>query len=698
MSVAAYAVGVALLVVETSALVVGSVRTRAVLVPRWTGAPARLVESAVGVSAVLAVAQVLGTVGWFRRMPFAIALIMFAVAAELVSRRLDRAEIASRAPPPVRRTELAAAAFGVALVAGQWITQLIDVYHRGMVHADTLWYHGPHAARFLQDGSITQLLGASRAPETYYAANSELLDAVVMLPFHRDLLVPLVSMGSFALILLAAWCIGRARGIAPTCMLGAAMVLALPVMAGSQVGQASNDVPAAALLLAAVALLLLEPDNRNVLGLAGVAAGFALGTKSTVLFIIAVITVGLLIQAVRSRRFAPVATWTVAVTVAGSYWYAKNLITVHNPLPGIKIGVGDTVLPLVTPPNQCCSVSHYLTNRQVWTRSFIPGFERAFSDAWPVVLGLALLGGVVAVLTGAPFAERVIGAATLGGFAGYAVTPLTAGGIATSLFLFNLRFLAPTLILGCALLPRVRPIADRSRWWLLAPPFLVALLFGYFAAHYEHAPAWPVDHAAGLVLLLAALVGVASWFLPSPRPATWTPLARRTVAAATVAATVLALFALQDAYFAGRYHHGGVDGQVYGAPFEHLHHQRVALFGTETQYELYGPDLTNVVRWVEQVSIRPGAGEPPRVAACRAWRHALSRYDYVVLVTGTFLSGPSPEPWVTTDAASRTVARGPGVRVVHVAGHLHPDDCARAVRTHPADQTAIDSASGTPST
>ena len=65
------------------------------------------------------------------------------------------------------------------------------------------------------------------------------------------------SCGS-ALTLLAAYCIGRPRGVGAATLLGAALAMATTMMDYSQAGAAANDVVAVFFLLAAVALLMTD--------------------------------------------------------------------------------------------------------------------------------------------------------------------------------------------------------------------------------------------------------------------------------------------------------------------------------------------------------------------------------------------------------------------------------------------------------
>ena len=54
---------------------------------------------------------------------------------------------------------LGAAAF----LAAHWATGLQDVWARGMLTFDTLWYHGPFAARIAETGSVWACTSPTRS-------------------------------------------------------------------------------------------------------------------------------------------------------------------------------------------------------------------------------------------------------------------------------------------------------------------------------------------------------------------------------------------------------------------------------------------------------------------------------------------------------------------------------------------------------
>ena len=61
----------------------------------------------------------------------------------------------------------------------------------GMDRADTLWYHMPLAAKFVQTGSLGDIFFFDPIFfASFYPANSEVLHAVPILAFERDIISP----------------------------------------------------------------------------------------------------------------------------------------------------------------------------------------------------------------------------------------------------------------------------------------------------------------------------------------------------------------------------------------------------------------------------------------------------------------------------------------------------------------------------
>ena len=124
----------------------------------------------------------------------------------------DRRPAGPGDPPSPDGVGAAAAAF----VAAHWATGLQDVWGRGMLTFDTLWYHGPFAARIADTGSVWGMHFIDPLYlNWFYPENSELLHAAGIVLFNRDIFSPLVNFGWLGVALLAAWCIGRPYGVAP---------------------------------------------------------------------------------------------------------------------------------------------------------------------------------------------------------------------------------------------------------------------------------------------------------------------------------------------------------------------------------------------------------------------------------------------------------------------------------------------------
>src|SRR6185312_6296066 len=126
----------------------------------------------------------------------------------------------------------------------------------GMTGFDSTWYHGPFAAGFFQTGNTIGLhFIAPQFLAWFYPANGEVVHAIGMLAFSRDLLSPLLNLGWLLGCLLACWCIGRPYRVAPWSLGLGAVALSVPALS-DQAGEARNDIVGIFFLLAAVAVAL----------------------------------------------------------------------------------------------------------------------------------------------------------------------------------------------------------------------------------------------------------------------------------------------------------------------------------------------------------------------------------------------------------------------------------------------------------
>jgi hypothetical protein len=480
------------------------------LLPSWSGSPARLVEAVVGVALLIWLTELLGLVSLLYAGTLVAAAVLLAAVIALGPRVLSRGRGAGQAlgslprsgtavresgrgekqdAAPARHPYPAPPAGGADTADGAraWLPQLIavgvvavvfahwgltakDALGRGIFNFDSLWYHLPFATDIAQTHSVTQFFH----PETvftnwFYPQNSELLHATGILIVHRDTLSLFVNFGWLAIAFLAAWCVGRPYGRGPLAVVAAAIVLESHTLVVREPGAAKNDLMAAALLLAAIALLVSAWAERRDAGMrgplplgwplaaAGLAAGMAVGTKSTAVAVAAAVTVAVVFLAPSGRRWRAFGWWFVPALAGGGYWYLRNLIAAGNPLPQLE-SLGPIPLPhpeRLQSGRPDFSVVHYATDTSVWHQYFAPGLHNAFGPLWPLVIAGAVASGVLLLLWGRTRLLRWLGAVVLAGLLAYLFTPLSAAGAegAPVGFAINIRYAIPALLAGLTLLP-----------------------------------------------------------------------------------------------------------------------------------------------------------------------------------------------------------------------------------------------------
>jgi hypothetical protein len=684
LSPGAYVAGIAAVAVVVSVLGWGSWELRRAVLPRWTGPAARLAEVVIALAVLIGLAQLLGTFGAFTRGPMLIAYVAAGLAMGLVGPRLPRPHVERSEPTrdveaeqrqrPGRssRIEIVAAILTGGLVAAQWATHVGVAYGKGMTQPDTLWYHATFAARFLQSGRLTGLhdtgLSDLATPlHTFLPLNGSLVQAIVMLPFGNDFLSPLVNIAWAGLALLAAWCLGRRYGVTALMILATLLLLGLPTLAGTQPGQAANDIGSVALFLAAIALLFEGEMSPAPTALAGIAAGLALGIKLTVLAPLVIVTIGVVIVAVRARRVRSALLWIGGLVVFGGYWLVRNWVIFGNPVPWTELHLGPITLSAQIPTRP--PLADVLGTWSTWDTYIFPGFSKSLGRGWPIVLALALVGAVVAIGWGRGLLERFAGGAVVVGVVAVAYIQYGSdfGGAA---FVFMVRYLAPSLVLGFAL---VTIAAARGPTFVRG--ILLAVMVGLVALdatapHIEDIPSWPPGERLTAVLVGLGVVAVAAVVAVHPR-------VTRSAGAVAIAATLLVILVagggwlLQRRYFEHRYVDAGLPHDRLNAMFRNVRNERVALFGTEHFYPFFGADLSN------RVSREQGPTHGSPVERCRDWRRLLDagRYDYVVVAHDLFALAPDDE-WVAADPAATEVLHSGDATVYRVNGTFDPSSCA----------------------
>jgi hypothetical protein len=669
--------GAAGLAAIAGALGLAAVALRRRVLADWSGAPARLAEVVMGLAVLIGILELLGLLGWFAFAPIVIACVAAGTAIAAW------AGPPGRAAPRRRRALGIGAGTAIALAAGaavmaEWGALTVQSYDVGIRGFDSLWYHLPWAASFAQTGSITPLRFTDVEYLTpFYPATAELLHGLGIVMLGRDTLSPGLNLVWLGLTLLAAYCIGRPRGVGAATSIGAAIALGTTMMDYSQAGAAANDVVAIFFVLAAVGLLMQEHEHRAVVVLAAVAAGLAVGVKLTVIAPVLALTVGVIAIAPRGRRTKTAGLWLGPLFLAGGFWYARNLIAVGNPLPWTSL---KGVLPTPAAPLQQhtgYSVAHYLTTSGFWSRFAQPALAAGLGRWWYLILAAAVIGPVLCLAwLRADRLTRMLGFAALFSLAAYLITPETAAGPAgdPTGFAFNLRYLAPALALSLSVAPLAPPLTDRAPVRTATTLALAAIL----AATLIQPQLWPGAHTLAAIAIGAGVIALVAL-----------TRARVAVLAAAIVALVLAGYPLQRHYLSARYtYHPGVS---YLAPiwaqFRDIHHARVGIVGTFGgffSYPLYGLDDSNRVQYVAQ---RGPHGSFTPITTCARWRAQVNseHLDYIITTPARDpwhprRLQPSPEDgWTASDPAAqpiyRELATGQPIVVYRLRGPLDPAGC-----------------------
>ena len=732
LSLGSYLLGAAELALVALSLGFSAYRLRRRLMPAWNGAPARLVEAIVAVALLIWISELLGTFGllYAGALVGVSALAALAAAflpgggggagvprgAEGAQRPSTVGDAAPTGPAGPGGWRLLIMVGVVAVVVGHWALTTKHALDRGIFNFDSLWYHLPFAAEMAQSHSVTGMHHVDTVfTNWFYPQNSELLHADGMLLVGRDTLSLFLNYGWLVVAFLAAWCIGRPYGRGDLSVVAVAILLEAHVLVVREPGAAKNDLMAAALILAAIAILVtiwnqhrasrttavdgpksrLRDDisaHRLAVGwplaVAGLAVGLAAGTKVTALALAAALSIAVLVLAPRGRRWAAAAWWFVPALLAGGYWYLRNLIVAGNPLPAVE-SLGPISLPhperlQVGRPD--FSIAHYATDTGVWRHYFFPGLHDAFGALWPLVVGGAVLAALLALLSGRDRVVRAMGAVVLFGFVAYLFTPLSAAGAdgAPEAFGINLRYVYGAVIAGLALVPLPRLFDDRRRQWGLLGVLLVVLLLSDRADTVVRDPARPF----ALALVVLAVLVPAVLLLARGRGAS------RGIVVAGFAALALAVVAigypLQRHYLDERFRNEVAAESIPGMNLDSayrwargLEDRRIGLAGTSAgfaQYGFYGTDLSNRVVYLGEDGPH---GAFNAIPTCSAFRAAVNAADLDYLVTAPFLNFlhpgdpiPSPESrWLRGEPAVAPVLRSGPVTVWKIRGDLDPAAC-----------------------
>ena len=257
LSAGAYLLGALELAVIVGALAFAAWRVARLILPGWSGAPARLVEIVLGVVGFLWLSEALGTFGLFEDAPMLIGAVAIAAAAWFAGR--DAAPRGRGALRPRRRAGPPGSA-----PRSPAPRSPRPGWSRPSRRSPAAWTAPTRSGTTCRSrrGSSSPATSArsttstrsSSPPTTRRTRRSSTRPAI--LAFGRDILSPLLNLGFLAIGLLASYCIGRPYGVGPHSLLGGAIALGSQQLVEFQAGEALNDITGVAFVLAAVAVLV----------------------------------------------------------------------------------------------------------------------------------------------------------------------------------------------------------------------------------------------------------------------------------------------------------------------------------------------------------------------------------------------------------------------------------------------------------
>ncbi len=619
----------------------------------------------------------------------------------------------------------------VLVIAGTVFSYAVTTQHawdRGVFNFDSLWYHLPFATDMVQTHSVVGMHHVETVfTNWFYPQNSELLHAVGILLIGRDTLSLYLNLGWLAVAFLAAYCVGRPYGRGAVTAIAAAILLGCHTLVVRDPGAAKNDLMAAALILASIAILIeawsqakrsvvpfgREATERNhgmdrwALAAAGLAVGLAAGTRVTGLAMAGALTVAVLVLAGPGRRWGAAASWFLPAFAGGAFWYLRNLVVAGNPIPEVE-KLGPISLPhpeRLQEGRPDFDIVHYATDTGVWREYFSPGLHEAFGALWPLVVFGALAAALLALLRGRDRILRWVGAVALFGALAYLFTPLSAAGADGEPvgFAINIRYVIPALLAGIVLLPLDRWFDPPELHQIFHPPGrksdavrLWGLMAGLTLVFLVTNRPDQALHDKGRVfafclVVLVVLVPALLLYLRSRGPGAALVLG---AAAGLVVALVGIGYPLQRHYLESRFaNDGAADERIPGMHLDETYRwargvedARIGLVGTSAGfagYGFYGTDLSNRVRYLGEDGPH---GAFNAIPTCAAFRTAVNDADLDYLVTAPYLNFlhpgdpvESPEArWLRGESAVRPLRRSGPVTVWKVEGELSPDACGPA--------------------
>ncbi len=239
--------------------------------------------------------------------------------------------------PPVLRLDFQAAARShrilaalAVIVGGAVVYQLFIAVATPPNNWDSMSYHLPRAAEWLQRGAVVYVPSPPTERINAYQPGSELEILWTLAFLGRDTVAALPQLFAELASLVAIYAIARRIGFGRPDSVFASLLGATLTQVALQSVTTQNDLVSASFVLAAAALILGR--TRPEVLLAGLAIALALGAKLTAVYAVPIL-LGLAVAVLPRRRLAEgVAAAVIAFAVVGSYGYVLNLVETGSPL------------------------------------------------------------------------------------------------------------------------------------------------------------------------------------------------------------------------------------------------------------------------------------------------------------------------------------------------------------------------------
>ncbi|HEY5196453.1 MAG TPA: hypothetical protein VIJ51_05450 [Solirubrobacteraceae bacterium] len=365
------------------------------------------------------------------------------------------------------------------LAIGLWGAACAWIVRNPMISLDAAVYHLNDVAAWVHNGRPGSNVNLSYdIPFGSYPLVDEVARAWLA-GISRGFAAPTLWTPALYMLLIAAGWVGlRAlrvpRAVAGLCL---ATVATVPVLL-QQVPLAGTDLPGLSWLAVCAALVACSAKRPRLFGAALLAAGLAVGTKTTpVPLVIVALAAGVWFHRGRLRELAPnLAPAVLVAGVLGGLWYVRDFVEHGSPLwPFLSLPGSDPT------PNYFVLVRPSFLSRPLAT---IHGPGKVYRDAYTWQIGGAwvlLAGGLLAPLLRRK-REILAAAAAVGlGLLGYANAPLTGATTDPALWLNTAgtnRYVLPVLVaagLAIGLLGRTRGLPRTAALGVLSLGLLVNL-------------------------------------------------------------------------------------------------------------------------------------------------------------------------------------------------------------------------------